>query len=70
MSKPTDDADHRAEAERLATLPREVQAKALALIRAPADDPNVSKRDRDAARQRADALNRQLGRLNRRRKKS
>jgi hypothetical protein len=59
----------RAEAERLAQLPRDVQRKAVALIRAPALDPTVSKRDRDAARARADAIERHLRRLNRGKKK-
>jgi hypothetical protein len=58
--------EYRQEAERLAVLPPDVQRKAVAMIRAPANDPNVSKRDREEARQRADALTRNLRRLNRR----
>jgi hypothetical protein len=60
--------EYRAEAERLASLPRDVQRKAVALIRAPADDPKVGKRDRQEARERAEALERHLRRLNRRAK--
>ena len=44
------------EAERLAWLPPEEQRRAVAIIRAPADNPKVSKEDREEARQRADAL--------------
>jgi hypothetical protein len=61
--------EYRAEAERLAQLPVEVQRQAVAVIRAPAGDPKVHKRDRDAARLRADALERHLRRLNRRKRK-
>jgi hypothetical protein len=57
-------------AERLAMLPRDVQRKAVALIRAPADDSKVGKRGRDAARERSDALERHLRRLRRRKRKS
>jgi hypothetical protein len=46
----------RKEAERLAQLPAEVQRHAVALILAPADNPKVGKRDRQEARERADAL--------------
>jgi hypothetical protein len=60
--------EYRAEAERLASLPRAVQRKAVALIRAPADDPKVGKRGRQEARERAEALKRHLRRLNRRAK--
>jgi hypothetical protein len=60
--------EHLAEAERLALLPRDVQRQAVAIIRAPADDPKVSKRDRDLARDRANALERHLRRLNRAKK--
>jgi hypothetical protein len=66
------DNERRAEAERLAELPRDVQRKAIALIRAPANDPKVRKCDREEARERADALTRNLRRMNRKthRKKS
>lgn len=53
------------EAERLAQLPRDVQRHAVALIRAPADDPKLARSDRQAARERAEALERHLRRLNR-----
>ena len=69
MPDPDREQEHLAEAERLAELPRDVQRKALALIRAPADDPKVSKRDRQEARDRAEALERHLKRLNRSKKK-
>jgi hypothetical protein len=66
---PEQEQECRAEAERLAELPREVQRQAVALIRAPADDPKVGRRDRDETRERADALERHLRRLNRQKKK-
>lgn len=65
---PEQDQAYREEAERLAELPRDVQRQAVAIIRAPADDFNVSEPDRDEARERADALERHLRRLNRRKK--
>jgi hypothetical protein len=65
----TAEQEYREEAERLAVLPRDVQRQAIALIRAPADNPKVKKRDREEARRRADALERHLRRLNRRKKK-
>jgi len=71
MKQPTqpDDPDQQY-AEQLAQLSPDVQAKALALIRGPADDPKVPKRDRDAARRRAEALKRKLARLKRGPKKT
>ena len=66
---PQKEQEYRTEAERLALLPRDVQRQAVALIRAPADNTKVGKRDRDEARERADALERHLRRLNRRKKK-
>jgi hypothetical protein len=57
---------YREEAEQLAQLPRDVQRQAVALIRKAADDPKVGKREREEARERADALGRYLRRLNRR----
>jgi hypothetical protein len=62
--------DHRGEAERLAQLPREDQRQVIALHRSTADNPRAPKRDRDFARQRADALERHLKRLNRRKEKA
>lgn len=67
---PEQEQEYREEAERLAELPRDVQRHAVALIRAPANNPKVGKRDRDEARERADALERHLRRLNRRKKKT
>ena len=61
--------EYRDEAERLALLPRDVQRQAVALIRAPADNPKLGKRDREEARQRADALERHLRNLNRQKEK-
>jgi esterase/lipase superfamily enzyme len=71
MKPPDPDREHEyaAEADRLAQLPAEAQRQAVAIIRAPADNPKVGKRDREEARQRADALERHLRRLNRRKKK-
>jgi esterase/lipase superfamily enzyme len=60
--------EYREEAERLAELSRDDQRRAVALIRAPADNPKVGKRDREEARERADALERHLRRLNRKKK--
>ena len=66
---PEQEQEYREEAERLALLPRDVQRQAVAIIREPADNPKVGKRDRDEARERADTLERHLRRLNRRKKK-
>jgi hypothetical protein len=57
--------EHGAEAERLAQLPREVQRKLIAQHRAIAADRKAPKRDRDEAKERADALERHLRRLKR-----
>jgi hypothetical protein len=65
---PVKQQEYREEADRLALLPRDVQKQAVALVRAPADDPKVGQRDREEARERADALERHLRRLNRRKK--
>ena len=67
---PDNNPEYAAEAERLALLPRDVQRQAVALIRAPADNPKVGKRDREEARQRAEALGRHLRNLNRRKRKA
>jgi hypothetical protein len=66
---PTKESDHREEAERLALLPLDVQRHAVALIRSPADDKGLGWRDRQAARERADALEKHLKRLNRKKRK-
>jgi hypothetical protein len=65
MPKTEVEREYREEAERLALLPVDVQKQAIALIEAPADDPKLSKRDREEARGRADSLERHLRRLNR-----
>jgi hypothetical protein len=58
-----------AEAERLALLPADLSAQIIALIRAPATDPKVSKADRVEARRLADGLQRPLRRLQSKKKK-
>ena len=59
------DREFAEEAERVATLPLDVQRRLVADQQAIADDPKVPKRDRDYARERAAALKRHLRRLNR-----
>jgi hypothetical protein len=49
------------EAERLKALPREVQLQILSIYREPADNPNLSREDRRAARERVAALEKLLG---------
>ena len=58
------------EAKRLALLPIAEQRKAVAIILSPADNPKLSRADRRAAAERADALIRHLRRLNRGRRKT
>jgi hypothetical protein len=53
--------EYREEAERLAQLPVEVQLQILDIHRSTADNRKLSKRDRDAARERVEALERYLG---------
>ena len=65
MANKANEQEYAAEAERLATLPRDVQRQAVALIRSPADNPKLGKAERAEARKRADALERHLRRLNR-----
>lgn len=62
---PEKEREYLEEAERLAVLPVKEQRKAVAIIRGPAVDPKVSRADRRAAAERADALTRHLRRLNR-----
>jgi hypothetical protein len=52
---------YREEAERLRLVDRDTQRQIIALHRSVADDPKVKKRDRDTARERADALEALLG---------
>ena len=60
--------EHRAEAERLAELPRTEQRQLIAQHRAIAADRNVPLPARKQARERAEALERHLRRLKRRKK--
>jgi len=53
--------EYRAEAERLALLPKADQREIIALHRSVAANPKVRKADREAARQRAAALEKYLG---------
>jgi hypothetical protein len=64
------DQEYREEAERLALLPVPEQREIIALHRSIADNPKVPKREREAGRQRADALERLLGLAPKRRKKA
>jgi hypothetical protein len=67
---PNREQEYPEEAERLAQLPREDQREILDLYRSVADNRQVPMSDRRAARDRAEALERHLRRLNRTRKKS
>jgi hypothetical protein len=67
MPEPTKEQEHRDEAERLAHLPVAEQRAILAWHRDIAADPKLSKGDRKAARERADALERLLQRRRRKR---
>jgi len=66
---PASEAEHREEAERLALLPREDQREIIALHRSIASNPKVPKREREAGRERAAALERLLGLAKKGRKK-
>lgn len=59
---PEQEKDCRAEAGRLAALPVDVQRAFVAMLRTDAANRKVPKRDRDEARERADALERFLKR--------
>ena len=59
---PEKEQEYREEAERLAELPVADQKQIIALHRGIADDSKVPMRDRDLARERADALERHLRR--------
>jgi hypothetical protein len=67
MAKKADDA-FRDEAERLALLPRKVQLQVIGLHRETAANRKAPQRERKFALDRADALERHLRRLNRRKK--
>jgi hypothetical protein len=68
--KEDSDRQYREEAERLAMLPLADQREIIALHRAVTANPKLRKADRRAAAERADALERHLRRLSRRRKRS
>jgi hypothetical protein len=58
---PEQEQDYREEARQLRQVGRKTQREIIALHRSVAADPKVKKGDRDAARRRADALERLLG---------
>jgi hypothetical protein len=62
----TREDEYRAEAERLALLPPADRREVIALHRSVAANPKLPKADRQAAADRADALERHLRRLTRR----
>ena len=57
--------EYREEAERLALLSVEDQREIIAMHRSTANNPKAPKREREITRERADALERHLRRLNR-----
>jgi hypothetical protein len=61
MPNPTKEQEYREEAERLALLPVEDQREIIALHRSVVSNPKVPKREREAGKERADALERLLG---------
>src|SRR4051812_40030949 len=63
MGDSMSDDEYRAEAERLAALSSADRAEVIALHRAVANNPRAPKRERDQARERADALERHLRRF-------
>jgi hypothetical protein len=67
---PEQEQECRAEAERLAELPRDDQRRLIAQHRAIAADKSVPKADRKEAKERADALDKHLRRLARKKKES
>ena len=67
---PDKEQEYRAEAERMAELPRDVRRKLIDQHRAIAADKAVPKADRKEAKERADALERHLRRLARKRRKA
>jgi hypothetical protein len=68
MMTPEKEQEYREEAERLAQLTRDDQKSIIALHRSIASNPKVPKAERQAGRERADALERYLNRLARRKK--
>lgn len=65
---PEQEQEYREEAERLAELPRDVQRQLIAQHRAIAADKSVPKPDRKEAEERADALEKHLRRLARKKR--
>jgi hypothetical protein len=70
MPGPAREQEYREEAERLALLPKADQRELIALHRSTADNPKAPKRERQIARERVEALEHHLRRLNRRKEKS
>jgi hypothetical protein len=68
MAESSKEQEYRQEAERLARLSREDQEEILGLHRSTAENPKAPKRERELARERVDALERHLRRLNRKKK--
>jgi hypothetical protein len=66
MPDPSKEQEYREEAERLALLPKADQREIIGLHRSTADNPKAPKPDRQLARERVEALERHLRRLNRR----
>jgi hypothetical protein len=66
MSKPSADDAFREETERLRLLDKDTQRQIIEIHRSTADNKRAPKSDRDAARVRADALERLLGLAKRR----
>jgi hypothetical protein len=65
---PEKEQKYREEAERLAMLPREDQRQLIGQHRAIAADASVPEADRQESQERADALDRHLRRLTRRKR--
>jgi hypothetical protein len=70
MPGPHKEQEYRKEAERLALLPRDDQRRLIAQHRVIAADTGVPKPDRMEAKERANALERHLRRLSRKKKES
>ena len=65
---PEQEQAYREEAERLATIPVEDQIAVLDIYRSCAENPKLPRRERELNRQRIEALERHLRRLNRAKK--
>ncbi len=66
---PEQEQEYRAEAERLALLPREEQRAIIAIYRECAQNPKTPKHEREWGQARVEAVERHLRRLNRGKKK-